>query len=273
MNTKRRIACFFTAGYTELNAMKDFMKKINNTVEYIQLCPTRARRNKEQIRNRHSNQIDQNGITGEALINYIIDFVGKSCFQEEEYDAILIEDDKDNRFLTLQSDGGAVHDKTAWIEFKSKVRKRLGERCPDLPVIFFFAAPEVEAWFLADFEHGFGSIYRSRLSTQQNKLFQVQFRKYINEKILTDKYRDCIEQYGFFDGVYRKLSEQLQNALNETDFLDTYSGKPEYQSIRYSKKIQGEAMLRSIEPEIIEPKCNYYFKEGFWALQSLGDTL
>ena len=52
MIEKRRIACFFTAGYTELNAMKSFMRKINDTVEYIQLCPTGPRKSRRAIQNR-----------------------------------------------------------------------------------------------------------------------------------------------------------------------------------------------------------------------------
>ena len=49
MSMKKKIACFFTGGYTELNAMKFFMQKINSQVEYIQLCPIGTRRSKDAI--------------------------------------------------------------------------------------------------------------------------------------------------------------------------------------------------------------------------------
>lgn len=77
MNGKRRVACFFTAGYTELNAMK-FFGKINDKVEYIQSCPIGSRKSKRAIQNRHINQIvkEQNGMTGEKLIEFVVDFIG-----------------------------------------------------------------------------------------------------------------------------------------------------------------------------------------------------
>ena len=254
--------------------MKDFMKKINMNAEYIQLCPTRARRSKEEIKNRHTNQIRENGLTGEALIDFIVDFVGKKRFKEEEYDALLIEDDKDDRFLSVQSDGTAVHDHDAWTGFKTRVKNRLKELCPEMPVIFFYAAPEVETWFLADFEHSFGNVYVSsnQLSREQNQYFVTKFRKHIKKWILTEKYQNCIEQYGYFGGTYRKLSEEIQNALNEIDFLEDYTAESKRMIIRYSKKIQGEAMLRQIKPETVESHCNVYFREGFLALHNLDNN-
>lgn len=43
MNEKKKIACFFTGGYTELTSMKIFIRKINTNVELIQLCPAKKR--------------------------------------------------------------------------------------------------------------------------------------------------------------------------------------------------------------------------------------
>ena len=269
MNGKKRIACFFTAGYTELNAMKEFMQKINNNVEYVQLCPIRARRSKAEIKNSHINQIRDNGLTGETLIDFIVEFVEKQRFHEEKYDAILIEDDKDDRFLNIQSDGTSVPDENAWTDFKARVQNRLREKYPAIPVIFFYAAPEVEAWFLADFDHSFGSVYSQTLSAQQNDFFAFQFRRYINDSLLTVRYRNCMEHYGYFDGIYRKLSEQIQNSLDTIDFLEDFNAEPAHKPIRYSKKVQGEDMLRKIEPEKIVEQCNYFFKEGFWNLRQI----
>ncbi len=273
MSEKKRIACFFTAGYTELNAMKIFMRKINDGVDYIQLRPIGRRRSKDSIRNRHIESMEnqQSGLTGDALIDFIVDFAGKGRFQEENYDAILIEDDKDARFLKINTDGTANTDNEAWINFKKSVQEKLKAKCPDIPIIFFFAAPEIEAWFVADFTNSFGYTYRSFITTDENKFFLDRFRKYVNENILTTVYRDCIEQYGFFDGVYRKLSEQLQNSLNEIDFLEPlYSKKQrDHFVISYSKKIHGEDMLKHIEPDSVLNDCNFYFREGYYALKGI----
>ena len=57
---RKRVACFFTAHYTELNAMKSFVKKINPDVDYIQLCPTGVRKSAKAIRNRKLTSISNN---------------------------------------------------------------------------------------------------------------------------------------------------------------------------------------------------------------------
>lgn len=271
MSTRKRIACFFTAGYTELNAMKVFMKKINAQVEYIQLCPIGTRRSKDSIKNRHVDNIEQkhNGLTGMGLIEYILKFVKTKRFQEEGYDAILIEDDKDDRFLSKQVDGTGKFDQNAWDEFKVNIKNKLNEICPDLPVIFFYAAPEVESWFWADFDNSFGITYRSYLSSQENDFFKVKFRKYVNDSILTDQYKDCIEQYGYFNGIYRKLSTQIQDALLENDFLQEYQPEKNHPNISYSKRKEGEEMLRQIDPTVVLQYCTICFKEGFWTLKEI----
>ena len=222
MTEKRRIACFFTAGYTELNAMKAFMRKINDTVEYIQLCPIGPRKSRSAIQNRHIDRIDknQNGMTGEKLIQF--------------------EDDKDNRFLSIEENGIAYIDENRWKCFKDGVAECIRERYPSIPVIFFYAAPEVEAWFLADWENSFGSVYKNTFTTQQNDYFSVKFRKYVNDCILTDRYKNCIEKYGYFEGKYRKLSEEIQDVLERIDFLGDYMPELEHPIISYSKKIQGD---------------------------------
>lgn len=184
MKGRKRVACFFTAGYTELNAMKSFLGKINNKVEYIQLCP-------------------------------------------------------------------------------------IGPRKSSVPVMFFYAAPEIEAWFLADWKNGFGSVYKGIYSIGQNDFFSIRFRKYVNESILTDLYKDCIEGYGYFGGKYRKLSGEIQSALQEIDFLEDYKPGKEHPMISYSKNRQGGPMLENIEPEVVLQNCPFFFKEGYQGLKAL----
>lgn len=270
MNEKRRIACFFTAGYTELNAMKSFMRKINDTVEYIQLCPIGPRKSRRAIQNRHIEQIDKNlnGMTGEKLIQFVVDFIKEKRFEEESYDALLIEDDKDARFLSIEENGMASIDESSWNCFKSEVIERIREKRPNIPIIFFYAAPEVEAWFLADWENGFGSVYKNTFTAQQNDYFSVKFRKYVNDHILTDRYKNCIEKYGYFEGKYRKLSEEIQSELERIDFLEDYMPQIEHPLITYSKRIQGEDMLERIEPKVVLHNCTFFFKEGYFALRA-----
>ncbi|MFW5670133.1 MAG: hypothetical protein ACOCM4_13010 [Acetivibrio ethanolgignens] len=269
MSEKKRVACFFTGGYTELTAMKTFLKKINSKVDFIQLCPVKERTSKLQIKQRtkHTGAMAKkhSGLTGEALIKYVTDFVKTERFKNESYDAILIEDDKDERFLEELPDGKGKLNLNEWTMFKDSVGKKIHEVLPDIRVIFFFAAPEVEAWFLADWENSFAKIYKDELKTQKNDKFNVVFRKYINENILTKRYRKNIEEYGYFDGEYRKISYEIQKALGASEVWRSMN-VTEPIEIHYSKKLQGSEMLEEIEPKKVLKYCNQFFKEGYNAL-------
>ena len=251
--------------------MKTFMRKINPNAEYIQLLPIRERKSKEQILNRHSGTINKNqsGMTGDKLIKWILDFVKKKQFREEKYNAVLIEDDKDKRYLKLLDDGTACLDKDNWIIDRTKLKEQIHNLYPDMKVIIFYAAPEIEAWFLADWNHSFGNVYLQQLTKPQNDLFSTKFRIQINKNVLKN-YGSTIELYGYFDGNYKKLSEEIQRELEQRDFFEgtRYQGiKP----VTYSKRIQGALMLENLEPDIVLTKCNIFFKEGYYALKRLGE--
>nr|WP_300776054.1 AAA family ATPase [uncultured Acetatifactor sp.] len=123
------------------------------------------------IQTRHIAQIakEQNGMTGEKLIDFAADFIGKRRFEEEGYEAILIEDDKDGRFLSVQENGTAIIDENEWYSFKNRVMERLNKIRPGIPIVFFYAAPEIEAWFLADWKNGFGNAYKGVYTVPQNE--------------------------------------------------------------------------------------------------------
>lgn len=271
MNEKKKIACFFTVGYTELHAMKLFMKKINDGAEYIQLCPIREKRSKKSIKDRHTDGVrsEQNGLTGRKLIDHITSFIERKEFLDEKYDAVLIEDDKDDRFLCKQPDGSAIIDEAKWEIFKGDITKKIKDKYPDMPVIFFYAAPEVESWFVADWDNSFGKAYIGEFTKQQNEYFSIKFRKYVNDTILTDQYRENIEGYGYFDGIYKKFSDEIKFALDKTDFLEEYKLGTEHPTVRYSKRNQGMYMLEQIDPQTVLQKCNFFFKEGYWQLKTL----
>lgn len=278
MNTKR-IACFFTGGYTELNAMKRLMTKINNQVQYIQLCPTGPRKNKENIRNRHVIEKineNQNGLTGDALINHVYEVIKRDRFKDEEYDAIIIEDDTDERFFKVQDDGTSVIDMDAWEQHKIDIKQHIFELYHEIPVIFIYASPEIETWFLADWNNSFGKVYKNTLgngekflSTEQNNYFSVQFHKYIKENILTSRYENCLEEYGYFNGSYFKLSEKIQGAFITAEFLSEPLFDNVHDILYYSKKLHGEDMLDSIDPHTIIRSCRAFYMGGMLELQNI----
>lgn len=127
----------------------------------------------------------------------------------------------------------------------------------------------MEAWFLADWDNSFGRVYIGEYTRLQNSFFNVNFRRYVNETILTEQYRDHIEEYGYFDGMYRKLSDQIKGALDETYFLEGYRTETEHPIVRYSKRDQGMDMLEQIDPQAVLQKCTLFFKDGYWQLKTL----
>lgn len=268
---EKRVACFFTGGYSELNAMKSFLKKANDKVHLIQLCPIGDRRSKSQIRDRHIDNITErhSGLTGTALINFILAFLKQNRFQEEEYDAILIEDDKDARFLKPLPNGMATLDKDQWEAYRRDVITSIKEVGIDVPVIFILAAPEVEAWFISDWDNGFGQVFTDIFTKEQNAYFSVTFRRFVNQSILTDQYKGSIEEYGYFDGEYKKLSEEIQRSLENLDFLENYKPGDTHSKPRYSKKVHGEAMLQELNPNLVAQHCSLFLKDGLLQLQAL----
>lgn len=283
---KRNVACFCTVGYTELE-MKPFFEKMNKNISFIQKTPIKPRKRELDIRNR-TNNLQNNGLTGRALIDYVVDHIKspKYHFFDDQYEAIIIEDDKDDRFITKKNHGVFEIDfdskkdahgngTSGWIEtrktYADEIRnaiKSIDTNYPDIPIIFLLAAPEVEAWFLADWDNSFGSIYRetSRLSAHQNITFSIRFKQYINDIILTQQYRNDIETFGYFVDGYRKLSSEIQTALEKEDFLkDQQPHSPLY----YSKQTHGQKMLRNIDPEIVAQKCCKLFRPAYEEIKAL----
>lgn len=271
-----KIACFFTAGYTELRSMKLFMSKINSNAEYVQLCPNSRRKSKDAIKNRKvdkrkSNNTEflvQSGYTGDKLIEYVLKFVATNTFRSGQYDAIIIEDDKDDRFLQIQDNGMSKADTIAWEKYQKEVADKINLLYPDMPVIFFLAAPEIEMWFYADWDNGFGNMFSEELSLSENKSYSLLFKKYI-ETYLLKEYVKSIEEYGYISGQYYKFSEQVQDELKMGKFWDEFKGQTENHGLKYSKKYHGSNALGNIEPNIVKEKCNLFFRDAFYDLKEL----
>ena len=83
----------------------------------------------------------ESGLTGKKLIDHVKNFVQEERFKEERYDVILIEDDKDDRFLTIQADGTATIDEKEWETFKQEVQEQLQKVGVTIPIIMIMAAP------------------------------------------------------------------------------------------------------------------------------------
>ena len=251
--------------------MQAFLRKINPEYSFRQYLPNKSIKPKGT-----SKPIDKNinGLTGDALISKVYDIlnnhkdIGNSS-------AILIEDDLDARFHDMTA--AEIADKSHHI--KENIHRILGR---DIPVFLLYASPEVEAWFLADWKRSFQLVYcnsemYAELSSQVKRFFLHHLRLYVFSEVL-GRYKDCIEDYGWVDGKYRKLSDELiqtfdQNIISYLQSLantnDDYIKQIVGSSIRYNKKLHGDIMLRNIEPAVVGQQCKKYFLPQYSLIRDL----
>lgn len=261
----KKVVCYFTGGWTESGAMSEFLKKINHKFHYQQRCP-----NKPKYKRGLACHLC--GLTGQSLIDYILNDIRNHLDEIRTSTAIIIEDDLDGRFENrLES----------FVEYRDSVISRIHvELDMDIPILFFAASPEIESWLISDWDNSFGCTYSRAqggpLAHPQNNYFNVSFKKYIYGNVLLD-YKDNIEDYGFFEYGYRKLSDEIIQALSigyrEVLALEgpaTYHEAIVYnKSLYYSKRLHGDRMLRNISPEAVAAKCTKYFRKAFHELVAL----
>ena len=196
-----------------------------------------------------------------------------------EYSGILIEDDLDDQYF-LQDGTGRDYEKIEarkaeiTAQFRSLLKKE------DMPVIFLYALPEIEAWFCADWENTFGAEYGGKLS-EMNAYFSITFKKYVDQYVLTERFSGVnIENYGFFNGQYKKMSDELIGAFQEYScqsekfknnelFNKKINGLISKNELRYSKREEGINMLRRLCPETVVSSCGHCFAGACNALRDL----
>lgn len=278
----KKLACFFTGGFTESGALQYFISKIDQNIVVKQFCPNKAMK-RRGVGGKPQLVKDVSGLTGSSLIRYVYNYIDTYWEDLQEFDAILIEDDMDDRFFECKVPGDLTTKykcrNREYIDYCDDIRKTIRKkmnRGENYPVFLMYASPEIETWFLADWLNSFGTIYGPKgkkiLSTEANNYFSVTFRKYTNREILK-QYKDNPEAYGYFEGVYKKLSSELQESL-EGDYKvsickEDYYGISKCRELVYSKQKHGDMMLRSIEPLVVRKKCIMFFAEVYDDIKKL----
>lgn len=270
---KKKIACYITGSWTECGYMTHFLRKINNSFEYWQRFPQKNIGKKGKTRRE---ELQVHGETGVDLIRKVYNDLEKHKDDLKDCAAILIEDDMDEKYLRKDMSGRDYEGiEVRKAEIANRIREDFGI---EIPVFFFYALPEIEAWFLADWDNTFGSVYASKL-VQMNEYFSITFKRYILGNVLTEQYplRD-VENYGYFDGEYKKLSSEIIDAFQGYSW-DTVSNKnnKEYNEkiktliqkneLRYSKAGEGINMLRRLKPEQVASVCGHYFAKIYYELK------
>jgi hypothetical protein len=266
-----RVACFLTCGYTEAGAMQAFLRKINANFEYKQYLPNKTIKKKGMPK---SISPEVNGLTGESLLNKVYEIMKKHTDEISQCSAIVIEDDLDGRFEGWNDE----KIKKYYEDVCRNVRDILGD---EVKVFIVYASPEVEGWFLADWENSFESVYAEvvdDVETDARQYFLHHLRQYVVKFVLRE-YAGDIERYGYLDGKYVKLSDEIIRAL-ESDVKEYVRNLPnaneryvnqieESRQLYYSKRLHGDKMLRRIEPSTVAAVCKHFFAPAYYKLSAL----
>ena len=271
-----RVACFLTCGYTEAGAMQCFLRKINDSYEYKQYLPNKTIKKKGDAK---IIKKEISGLTGEALLKKIYSILEKHKDEINTCKAVLIEDDLDGRFHNCDNETIKEYHDAIVAEVHSKLES-------DIPVFILYASPEAESWFIADWDNGFGYLYgkSNRIKDMDQKaksFFLHHLRDYIYSEVLKE-YSHNIEEYGWFENGYVKLSDQIISVI-QTNIKDYVRTLPQANSdcvkqiiesrdLYYSKKLHGDIMLRSIRPDVVAEKCRQYFMGTYNELAYFGDN-
>lgn len=281
----KKIAGFFTGGFTESGALQYFLKKFDDNIKVKQFCPNNALKRRGTNGKPHMVK-EVNGLTGPSLIHYVYNYIDNYFDDLQEYDAILIEDDMDDRFYECMVPGDESTKRKCknkeFVDYCYTIRETVREKMhkdESYPVFLMFASPEIETWFLADWDNSFGRVYGPKgekiLSRDANNYFSYSFRNYINQNVLKE-YKNSLEAYGYFDGDYVKLSSKIQEVLSgeykvAIKQVDRY-GISECQELVYSKQLHGDKMLRNISPMAVANKCSMFFEEAYYEIKKFAAT-
>lgn len=268
-----RIACFLTCGYTEAGTMQAFFRKINGKYDYKQFLPNKTIKKKGMAKN-ISNQIS--GLTGEKLLEKVYEILKNHKDEINDCKAIIIEDDLDGKFFEWSREKIQKYQQNIIHHIHQLLNN-------PLPVFIFYASPEAESWFIADWDNSFVHIYTNTArvpDVEKNAclFFIHHLRQYLANYVLKE-YSTDIEKYGYFNGKYYKLSDQLIDAVQVKvkEYIQMLANvNDEYKQqivhskyLYYSKKLHGGEMMGNIKPEIIAAQCRSYFAPVYYALRDL----
>lgn len=273
---KPKIACYITGGWTECGYMTRFLEEINDSYTYMQRFPQKIKGKKGKDRK----QFSVDGRTGTDLEKYIYADLRKYKEELKDYCGIIIEDDLDDRFFDQTKRERdfqkiAEHEKKIADEIKKIIQNE------ELQIFFLYALPEIESWFLADWDNTFGCEYRDALQNM-NSYFSTTFRRYIEKAVFKGKQTIAdLENFGYFESGYVKLSDALIDAFrgytfendivytvkNNTTFDKEISELIRKNEISYSKKKEGINMLKRLDPEKVAAVCTYYFSKKYSTLK------
>jgi hypothetical protein len=267
-----RVGYFCSGGHTELGArmlqtgereiaaIDAFLRKIDSRhLTFERLFPAREKPGPKHKPGRPPASLKDpsaGGITGQGLLDVMQARLTKHYRGTQfDYDAIVVIDDADCRFLK-------ENEYEQWCSDLHEKIKNWTQR----EIVFFalIASPEIEAWFLADWDEGFGREY----PTIGWKLR----RELAKEEFLGPSPWNDLEAFG---GPYdssrgsctRKISDEINKALGQIAIDEGNVTNPKIYT--YSKRENGPDILRRIRPDEVAKACPRFFGDKVRALQAM----
>ena len=241
-------------GWTEI-VFDVFLQKIFNECEIdaklVRKCRYYAKGPKP-TRNPDAARINtaKSGYTGVRLLREIYDTMKMEIDNGNELpDMLIISDDTDCRVVYDGSCRRYIYNSHIYREEVVKIEHLVHDANQETKIIFMLAAPEVEAWFLADCRHSFCNEFSGftlqKLNMQCGGIFPI-------------------AELENFSTLY--MGDSCEMKLSE-DCITQFQGVE-----RYSKRIQGQEFLQKIEPSAV-CSLRYFFRPAYDAVKNGTDFI
>lgn len=246
-----RAGYFCSAGHTEAGGMQAFLERIDSSRVTWERCFPAVSKPGPKL-GRPAPRKDHEGLSGTGLVGAMLARLkmrrALAAPGPLDLDLVIFIDDADCRF---EGQSAALE---AWIADRTADVRAASDR-PDIPFVALFASPEIEAWFIADWEQGFGREH-ARLATTDKPL-RAQVEALLGGPL------SSVEAYGggFVNGgCASKLSEKMRSLLVRL-------------GSEYVKSTDGTAMLRRVRAEKIAEVCVDFFRPEWQKLRRAIDHL
>ncbi|MGE0082961.1 MAG: DUF4276 family protein [Desulfococcaceae bacterium] len=170
------------------------------------------------------------GKTGKSLVAEIRERLSEALSKGDKCDIILVMDDLDCRDCNRQRK-----------IFENAVKS--AGNCDDIDIFIGFAAPELESWIIADWDHSVGEH-----SDFRGKRYQRMRHWLVTEKKIPF---DAPEAFGTYNAQRDCCDSKLSEAIIESSMIH----KDDENLPRYSKAYHTPLLLQKMRPDTVKSKC------------------
>lgn len=228
-----------TFGWTEIvfdSLLEKIFKDLDINAQFIRKCRYYNKGSKPTINPRN------NGLTGVKFIDEVIATIENEIQYKNVFpDIFIVSDDVDCRLEFNSSEY-----KYNCLSLRTKIDElvnKISTYSNNTKVIFMFAAPEIESWFLADYKNTF---------LKEFKAFNINGLHAINRNILPLNELERSGKSYASNSCSIKLSDDCIGEYNTTSL--------------YSKRIHGQKFLQQLNPNAVY--ClSYFFRPAYDAIK------